>query len=123
MYLKKYFCVTILSVFLIALLLPLVLFAQDNELIQPDVYTFPIGLITAVGLVAPFLINLVNKGVKESWLRFLIALFLSMVIAFIGIIVTKIPITLGNIGVVLTAFFTLTTVSWKLWWHAALKKG
>jgi hypothetical protein len=109
----------LLAIMVMLILSPVLLFAQTDP-DEPN-YTFPVIILTLVGAFAPGLISLVVKAVKESWLRYIIALLLSAVIGFIGVLLLKIPINLTNLVIVLPAFATLTNTAWKLWWHKIIK--
>jgi len=97
------------------------LFAQATGNEEPVQWALPAVILSIVGVFAPFAINLITKAIQESWARYLIALFLSGLIGFIGLIILGIPLTLANIAVTLPAFFMLATTAWKLWWHKLLK--
>jgi len=80
-------------------------------------YLFPGIVLTLVGAVAPYIISFFTKMFEESWARYVVAVVLSGIMGFIGVIILKIPITLANLAVVLPAVITLSNTAWKLWWH------
>jgi len=116
MFTKAKIIVLLLVIFIV--MSPALLLAQMND--DPN-YTFPVIVLTLGGALAPGLISLVTKAFKESWLRYIVALFLSAVMGFFGIVLLKIPLTISNIAIILPAFATLTNTAWKLWWHKIIK--
>lgn len=74
----------------------------------------PGGLVTLLGLLAPVLIQLVSKYLKNEMARFLVSLLLSGLTGVAAMAWNKIPwnLTPEFIGL----WFTFATLSYKLFW-------
>ena len=62
-------------------------------------YVIPAGVLAVVGALLPSLINIVVKGVKESWLRFVIAGLCACATGLAGIFIFK-PFTTDRDAVI-----------------------
>jgi len=79
----------------------------------------PGGLVTLLGLLAPVLIQLATKYVKNELLRFVVALVLSgltgiAAMAWAGVAWAVTPTFLA-------LWFTFSSISWKLFWKPLYK--
>jgi hypothetical protein len=91
----------------------------EEIMIPEPVLTLPNIIITVVGVLAPFLVQLITCLVKNEALRFILATFLSGVTGLAALLIMGMPVSLVSLG----AFITLSSASYKLFWKPVWKKN
>ena len=74
----------------------------------------PGGLVTLLGLLAPVLIQLVTKYVKNEMLRFVVALALSAITGVVAMVWAGVAWALTP--TFLAFWFTFSSIAWKVFW-------
>ena len=88
----------------VLILTPVALFAQDGNGGIPE-FVFPAAVMAIVGGLAPSFIQIIVKAVKESWARYMIAVGISGIFGFLGILVfQRIEFSVTNLAIILPSF-------------------
>jgi hypothetical protein len=110
-----------LIIAIVVLMAPVMLFAQDGN--GGGEYVIPGAVMAVVGALSPILIGWVVRQVPQSWARYLIAMVISAVFGFLGILIFEpLEMSLTHIAIIIPAFMKWSDTAYRLWWHNLLKK-
>ena len=86
---------------------------------EENLLTIPNVIITICGVLAPVIVQLVTKYVKNEALRYVIAGGLSALTGIVAMWILKIPIGVVSVS----AFVTLASAAYKLIWKVLIAKS
>lgn len=114
---KLFNLVSVALVLCLVTMAPVMVLADNGEGAPTPEWIFPAAMLSVVGLFAPWAISWLIKNVQGDKWRYFIAMGLSGLMAFIGLLVLKVELSLSNLIIALPAFAKLADTAYRVFWH------